>query len=156
MTYGPFQTKEAGDTIMKFTQDEVFPCVHNIRKLAIKTSQFHIGFWDSFFRKEISKLENEYKKESVEFIKVYHKWSTPDILFKELNIDSKDKIRHGNVMADYFNAQQAIMWHFNEGFRLSGYINKILSEQSTAAYNRVSITLALLAITISIIVAILK
>ena len=156
MTYGPFQTKEGGDTIAIFTKDELLPITAKIEELAIKVSQFRLGFFSSFSRKRSSQIENEYKKISVEFIKLYHKWNTPDILFKDLKIDSKEEQKLGGVMADYFKSQQAVMWHFNEGFRLLSYIDRILTEQSTASYNRITITLSILAITISVVVAILK
>ncbi|KUK50056.1 MAG: hypothetical protein XD75_0071 [Parcubacteria bacterium 33_209] len=156
MTYGPFQTKEGGDTISIFTKDELLPIAAKIEEIAIEVSQFHLGFFSSFSRKRLSQIENEYKKISVEFIKLYHKWNIPDILFKDLKIDSKEEQKLGGVMADYFQSQQAVMWHFNEGFRLLSYIDRILTEQSTAFYNRISITLSILAITISVVVAILK
>jgi len=157
MTYGPFQTKEGGDTIAKFTKDELLPLTEKIENLAIQASQFRVGFWRSFLRYKFSELENLYKDISVQFINLYHKWNTPDILFKELKMDPKeDQQKVAKVMADYFQSQQAIMWHFNEGFRLLSYIDRILTEQSTASYNRVSITLAILAITISVILTLFQ
>jgi len=152
MTYGPFQTKEGGDTIARFTKDELLPLTARIETLAIQVSQFRVGFWGSFLRYKFTRLEDSYKDISVNFINAYHKWNTPDILFKELNTNPKDNPSFGGVMADYFQSQQAVMWHFNEGFRLLSYIDRILTEQSTAAYNRISISLALLAIAISIII----
>ncbi len=146
MAYGPFQTKEGGDTIAKFTKDELFPVVNEIKNLAIRVSQFRVGFWGSFLRYKFSETENSYKNISVQFIKLYHKWNTPDILFEKL-----EKQDPPIFIADYFQAQQSVMWHFNESFRLLSYIDRILTEQSTAAYNRVSISLALLAIVLSII-----
>jgi len=155
MAYGLFQTKEGGDTITQFIKNELLPLIRNIEELAIEVSQFRVGFWGSFLRKKFLILEDKYKKESVEFIKFYHKWSTPDIFFESLNIDTKDQQKLGGVMADYFQTQRAIIQHFNEGFRLLGYIDRIFTEQSTAAYNRVSITLSLIAVVIAIIIVIL-
>jgi len=156
MAYGPFQTKEGSDTIAKFTKDELLPLIRNIEELAIKVSQFRVGFWRSFWRRKFSELEDQYKQESVLFIKFYHRWSTPDIFFDDLNIDTEDQQRLGGVMADYFQTQKAIAQHFNEGFRLLNYIDRILTNQSTASYNRVSISLGILAIVISIFVFISK
>lgn len=155
MTYGPFQTKEGGDTIAIFTKDELFPLIQEIRQLAIKVSTFRVGFWGSFFRKKLSQIDEEYKNYSAKFIEKFHKWSTPDILFQEIEHPPGSK-ESAMVIADYFNSQGAIMQHFNEGFRLLSYIDRIITEQSTASYNRISITLAILAITVSIIVIILK
>ncbi len=156
MAHGPFQTKEGGDTIAIFTKDELLPCIKRIRELAIETSQFRVGFWSSILRKSISGLEEKHKKTSVQFINLYHKWSTPDLLFQALGEEYKKPPKLGNIMGDYFNAQNAVMAHFNEGFRLLAYVDRILTEQSTAIYNRISVTLSIIAVTISIIVAILK
>jgi len=151
MAYGPFQTKEGGDTIGRFAKDELLPLTARIEELAVDVSQFRSGFWDSILRKKLSNLENKYKEISVEFIKLYHKWNTPDILFEKLKGQEPPLF-----IADYFQSQQAIMWHFNEGFRLLSYVDGILTNQSTASYNRISIVLAMLAIVISIAVVLLK
>lgn len=156
MSYGPFQTKEGGDTIGKFSKEDLLPLTAKIEELAIDVSQIRHSFINSFFRIGFSLIEDKYKKISVEFIKVYHKWNTPDILFEDLKIDSEDKRKLGGLMTDYFQSQQAVMWHFNDGFRLLSYIDRIITEQSTASYNRISIALAILAITISVIIMIFK
>ncbi|MFH1656163.1 MAG: hypothetical protein ABH956_00105 [Candidatus Nealsonbacteria bacterium] len=156
MEHTPFYTKEFSDIIGKFSKDELFPCISEINKLAIDVSKFRSSFWGDLSKNKILKLENRYKDISVKFINLYHKWNTPDILFKDLNQNPKDIEKDGKIIADYFSTNQAVMKHINESFRLLGYIDKILTGQDTAFYNRVSIALAIIAVTISIIVAILK
>lgn len=154
MAFGPFNSQQGGEVISRFTKDELFPVTEKIRNLAIEISQFRAGFLESFLRNKIKKLEKLYKDLSVSFLNLYNKWNTPDILFKNLNIDFKNPQEFGPIMGDYFNSQQAVMWHFNEGFRLLNYIDDILTSQTTASYNRISISLSLLAIVISIILVI--
>lgn len=153
---GPFQSLDGGNAIAGFTKDELLPIAKKIRQLAIIVSRFRAGFLESFYRKELRKLENEYKSLSVELVSSYHKWSTPDDLFKDLNIDNDNPQQFGPIMIDYFNSQQAVMQHFNESFRLLSYIDGILTGQSTASYTRISISLALAAIVVSVAVALLK
>lgn len=144
MTQGPFQSKEGEKIILTFVQDELLPLVKEIRELAINASKLRVGFFNSFMRRKLSRLEDNYKITSIQFIQIYHKWSTPDILFKNL------KMEPPVFMADYMQAQGAVMNHINESFRLLNYIDRILTEQSTASYNRMSIAIALFAIVISI------
>ena len=151
MTWGPFKTEEGGKIISCFVKDELLPLIKEIRNIAVKTSRLRVGFWESFRRKELSNLEERYKSISVKFLENYHKFSTPDILFKDLKNQESP-----TFIADYFQTQGAVMQHFNEGFRLLSYIDNILTGQSTAAYNRASIFLSLLAIVIAVIIGILS
>lgn len=151
---GPFLSAKGGNTIAKFTKDELLPTTKSIRELAIKVSQYRATFFESFTRSDLRGLESTYKNVSIELVSKYHKWSTPDELFKESNVNPDNAQEFGPVIQDYFNSQQAVMQHFNEGFRLLSYIDSILTGQSTASYNRISISLSVLAITTSIILAI--
>lgn len=153
---GPFLSEEGGTMIAKFTKDELFPITKRIRTLAIEISNFRAGFRESFLRLKIKHFENSYKDVSVVLVSLYHTWSTPDELFKELKIDTNNPQLFGPIIQDYFNSQQAVMQHFNEGFRLLSYIDGILTNQSTASYNRISIGLSLLAIATSIVLAVLR
>ncbi len=152
---GPFQSQKGGEAIAKFTKDELFPTTKKIRELAISVSQFKSDFFESFLRFKLNALEKSFKNTSIHLLSTYHKWSTPDELFKNADIDPNKPEEFGPVMQDYFNSQQAIMQHFNEAFRLSSYIDGTLTGQRTASYNRTSIGLSILAITISIILTII-
>lgn len=152
---GPFQSLDGGNTIAKFTKDELLPIAKKIRQLAIVISKFRAGYLESFHRRGLGNLENEYKSLSVELVSSYHKWSTPDDLFEDLDIDKDNPQQFGPIMIDYFNSQQAVMQHFNESFRLLSYVDGILTGQSTASYNRISVSISLLAIVIAIVAILL-
>ncbi len=146
MTWGPFNTKEGGEIIAKFTNDELLPATKGMRDLAIDISSYKIALRDYLWKDDLNKLENTYKDMVVKFMKLYNKFSTPDILFQD--IVNKDEPL---FIADYFQSQGAVMWHFNEGFRLLSYMNSILVQQNTAIYNRRIFALSLFAIVISIV-----
>lgn len=152
---GPFQGNKSGIVIAKFVKDELFPLLDHIRDLSISVSQLKVGFFDSFLRIALNKQESSYKDLSVKFITMYKKWNMPDLLYKEVKIDTNNPLEFGPAMNDYFNSQQAVMWHFNEGFRLLSYIDSVLTEQSTASYNRISVSLSLIAIVISVFLGII-
>lgn len=152
---GPFAGTKSGESIAKFVKDELFVELDVIRKLAIKFSEYETNFVESFFQKNLIKLDNTYRGEYAKFLKLYNKWNTPDLLYEGLDIDSKNPQEFGPAMQDYFNSQQAVMWHFNEGFRLLENINNLLVQNKTSSYNRISVAISLFAIVISIILAII-
>jgi hypothetical protein len=86
-------------------------------------------------------------------ISLYKVWSTPDILFKELKIKDEETERLGIIMSDYLSNDKVMQVQFEEGFKLLDISNKILTDENTSSYNKLAITLSVIAISISIIVA---
>ncbi len=152
MSYGPFQTKEAGDIIARFANDELLPIVGKIREMAIEVSSLRVGL---ISHTKINNFECRFKSVVSGFLVAYNKWSTPDLLFKGLDYSPEDK-RNILVIADYMNTKNAFQQHIDEGFRLMTYIDNSLTGQSTAVYNRKSITVSLLAIVIALIAIFLQ
>jgi len=154
MFWGPFQTKEAGEIIMIFSKDKLLPAITDLEKFAIKVANHKTSFTSSFFQKNLNKLNSEYKEKYKNIFTLYHLYSTPDELFKDLKEIKNDpqsiKIV-GSRMADYFNSKQAILNSFEKGFKLLEIIEHQLDRYFQSADNRISITLSIFAITISII-----
>ena len=150
LSYGPFRTKEGGETIAKFAKDDLIPIIRKIGELAVKTYQLKFNFLTRFYNKDLKKPEKELDDLSATFINYYHNWNTPDIFFKELNIGG-DPEKISYVIQDYFNNKEAINEHFNQGFRLLDSISNTIRNQLNASYNRIAITISLIAIIIAII-----
>ena len=158
MSFQPlFQTDEAGKTILDFTKDELLPAVKSLEKLAIEIADYRINFWNSFFRKRLSDLQKKYQKENKKFLDLYHKYSTPDELFSQFNSDSyKDKQKIGMMIGDYFNSRQAVLYHFEQGFKLLEIIDRQITRYYQSADQRVAVSLSIIAITISVIITLIK
>lgn len=154
MSYGPFQTKEGGETISRFAKFDLLPVVHDIEKLAIDVSAFRLGFWGALAQNDLSKIERRFGEISKRFLEVYHVWNTPDLLFKDVKHETGSR-ESMVVMADYFNVRNAVIPHFESGFRLLEYIQSIITVQNTAANNRVSIFLSLAAVALSVFLGII-
>ncbi len=138
--------------IIRFFSGELNPVIKEIQTLAVESSSFKLNLLECFVRNKINRLENQYIEISTRFIEVYQKWSNPDKLFESIKLpDDKNK---DALMADYSGMKEAIKEHFEEGFRLLGFIDRVLTARSTASYNCVAVILSILAITISGIIAI--
>ena len=68
----------------------------------------------------------------------------------------KDSQKMGIAMADYMGSKNLIMPSFQEGFGLLEIIDRNLNRYSQSADQRVSTSISLTAITVSIIIALLK
>ena len=151
---GPFLGQESGEVIARFVKDELFEELVKIRDLAIEASDYKSGFFESFLMMDLRQLENKFVKSTSNFLKLYKKWNTPDILYQNLKINPDDPQKMGPAMQDYFNSQQAVMQHFNEGFRLIEYINSLILPIKTTSYNRISILVSLIAIVVSVFISV--
>lgn len=61
-----------------------------------------------------------------------------------------------DTLANYMAIRPALAEHVHEGFRLLEYIDRTISAHKSAAYNRVALFLSVVAITVSLIVAIFQ
>lgn len=157
MNWGPFESDLGGKPIIDHVVKKIFPIMKKVKNLSLEVSDYKQGFLNSFFRVKLPSLNKQYRAINKEFLEIYHVYQTPDDLFKDLDIDKdKEKEKLGIVMVDYINTKAPVMEHFKEGFHLLELIDRSLIRYSQSADQRVSTFLAILAITISIIVAILK
>mgnify|MGYP001582465452 FL=1 len=157
MRWGPFNSELGGKPILNHLSTQVFPIVKEIRKLSLEIGDYRQGFINSFFRKTLSELQEKYRIINKNLLQTYHIYETPDELFKENTLDQqKDQQRIAEMLSDYMNTRNAVIPHFQEGFALLEIIDRNLNRYSQSADQRISIVLSITAITISIILAILK
>lgn len=158
MSFQPlFQTHEAGKTILTLAKEKLFPAVGKLKELAMETAKYRINICNSFFRMGLDSLQRKYEEQNRNFLALYHEYSTPDELFAEFNLDpEKDKDKIGLMMGDYLKSEQAIISHFQEGFKFLEIIDRQLTRYYQSADQRMATVLSISAITISIIVAIFK
>lgn len=158
MTQGPFNSQRAGKLISAFFQLELNPLIERLHDLAVESSSLRLGFVDcfveSFARGPLRSLENSYSEATIAFFGLYRRWSDLDRLFESAGFSSDAEC--GAAIGDYLRIQPEMSRHFEVGFRLLAHVDRVLTGQRTAAYNRVAISLSLAAITISVIVAIFK
>jgi len=154
MNSGPFQSKQVETIIANFMKDELLPLNEELQVLAIKVSSLQIGFFESFTRKRLDELEKSYKDSLTRFMRAYQKWFDSDELFKGVKTD--DAQDTAALLGDYFRSRQANQEHFDEGFRLLGHIDRIISGKKYIVNNRVAMFLPILVITIFIVVVIFQ
>lgn len=151
---GPFQHDASGQAIAKFLFEELNPVVGELRQLAVDVSGFKLAFWASFTTRGLRNLEELYNATMKRFMTAYKKWQNPDELFGE--VPPKDDEEAGPMLADYLRFSDLVDKSINEGFRLVGHIDGVLSQQRSIAYNRVAMMISIAAITVSIIVAVFQ
>jgi hypothetical protein len=157
MTWGPFQSELGGKPIMEHLSKQVFPVVKEIQQLSLEIGDYKQGFINSFFRARLSELQEKYRKVNKKFLQAYHIYQTPDELFKDATINQKkDEQKIAVMISDYMNTKNIIMPHFQEGFVLLEMMDRNLTRCSQSADQRVSTFLSILAITISIVLALSK
>ncbi|MBU1164693.1 hypothetical protein KKA15_03975 [Patescibacteria group bacterium] len=157
MAWGPFKTEAGGKPIIEHVTKQVFPIMKKLQQLSLEIGEYQQGFINSFLQSRLSSLKKNYNQVNKEFLEIYHIYQTPDELFKEVKLDKeKDEADTATIMSDYFNSQSFIKPHFDEGFGLLEIMDRNLTRYSQSADQRISTSLAIIAITISIVVAILK
>jgi len=156
MTWGPFNSELGGKPIMDHLSKQVFPIVKEIHYLSLEIGDYKQGFLNSFFRSQLSELQEKYRVANKKFLQAYHIYQTPDELFKEVDIDQEDKQKMAVMISDYMNTKNVIMPHFQEGFTLLEVMDRNLTRYSQSADQRVSVFLSILAITISIVLILLR
>jgi len=147
----PLQTNVAVMAIAAFAQ-EMFPVVRDLQGLAVDVCALRIGFFSSFYSRKLNALNHEYVDLLGNFMRVYRKWADPNELFKD--VDVKDPRGAAQLMNDYTRMRGALREHLEEGFRLLAYIDNVLRDRKTIAYNRLTMFIAALAIVISVLVAV--
>ncbi len=50
MSFGPFQTEEAGRIILDMTKDKIIPTVKDLRELSMEVANHKVDFISSFYR----------------------------------------------------------------------------------------------------------
>lgn len=154
MSFGPFQTEEAGRIILDMTKDKIIPTVKDLRELSMEVANHKVDFISSFYRKKLNELNERYRRENKKFLEIYHTYSTPDLLFG--NTTEINRERTGLMMGDYMNSKGVIMENFKEGFHFIEILDRQLVRRFQAADQIVSIILSLAAITISVITILLN
>ncbi|MBN1254902.1 MAG: hypothetical protein JXA50_06485 [Deltaproteobacteria bacterium] len=150
MTDGkPNQPASGQKIVLEFLRDELQPVILKLQSVAQQTSSLRVGFWGSFTQKELRTLEQSYVETMSRFMVAYKKWYFPDEMFKD--VGSSHNVQ---MLSDYIKVKPALKEHIQEGFRLLEYIDRILSGQKSTAYNRVAMSLSIVAITVSVMVAI--
>ncbi len=149
--WGPFNSEEGGKAIMRLMSEEVFPVKKEIQDLSVEIADYKQGFLNSFYRKRLSELEERYRLVYKRFLNSYRAYQTPDILFKDSNIDPKtDPQKMATVMADYMGSQAAVAPHFVAGFGLFEVMDRTLNRCRQSADQRVTISISVIAILISV------
>lgn len=135
--------------VLTFLKDELQPVILELHSVARNASSFRTGFWGSFTQKNLRNIETAYVDAMNRFMAAYKKWCFPDELFKDAGSSYTPQ-----ALVDYMSMKPALQEHIHEGFRLLEYTDRVISGQRSAASNRVAIFLSIVAITVSIIVAI--
>jgi len=144
---------ESDKLILKFVKEKLIPIAKELRVLALECASTKIGFWETFTHTELKKIESKCQVKSKKFLDYYKKWSDPTEFFESLK--PKNGEERQIIMRSYINMKAAVEEYLKECFRMISYIQTYITTQSTSLYNRLAITLSLLAITTSIILAII-
>ena len=144
MTGTPSPREEVAMRAGTFLKDELWPLVKDIEQLAIEACKLKDGFWARLTGRNLSKINDKYLDVSVAFMNAYHKWNTPDELFKGMSHLPDD-----NVMSAWFQLNDAATATFNQGFRLIDYVDRVISERNTSRYNTWSMIIAVIAVIVA-------
>ena len=141
---------------MKLMADRMFPALKKVRTLSLDVAGYKQGFLNSFYRNNLSRLQESYREINKEFLEIYHTYQVPDELFKEINEALKDDQQNmAKVMMDYMQSNQSVLPHLREGLALLDNIDKTLTRYEAVANQTVTNTLAVAAITATLIGAII-
>lgn len=138
-------------TLLTFFREELQPVVADLQSLAEDVAGFRVGFLESITRRRLRELEKRYAHSMTQFMTVYRKWHSPDEMFKGIG-DSYN----AEVLAEYQRIKPALAEHIQEGFRVLGFIDRLVGGARSVADNRVAVILSISAITVSIIFAIFQ
>lgn len=135
--------------VLSYFRDELLPVIAELQVLAEDIARFQVGFAESIRRKRLRALEGRYVQLMARFMGAYKKWHFPDEMFKGIIGASY----HADVIAEYQRMKPALSEHIQEGFRVLGFIDRLIGGARAVADNRVAVILSIAAITVSIIVA---
>ena len=152
MNNGPFKSSEGNQIITDFLMKELFPMNKEIQTLLVDVSSIRMGYFRSLVPSDLNDIEDKHADLLERFMKAYRKWNDPDVLFKDSKMKDPQKV--SLMMMDYNQMQTAVGKHIDEAFRMMEQIDRITANKKTTSYNRITMLLSLLAITISTIVAI--
>lgn len=141
----------AMSTVLSYFREELQPVIADLQVLAKEAAGFKVGFVESIARKKLHELEERYAKSMALFMEVYKKWHFPDEMFKGIGASY-----NAEVLAEYQGLKPALSEHINEGFRVLGFIDRVVGGARSVADNRVAVLLSMAAITISIVTAIIQ
>jgi hypothetical protein len=154
MNAGLIEVTPGHKLILEFVKKELIPATRELQDLAVDCSSAGMGFFESLTRTKLNTIEATYLEKSQQFMSIYKKWADPNELFISLR-PTNDK-ESGKIIGPYISMKPAVQEYFDEGFRVISYIQTYITTQSTSLYNRLAVLLSVLAITISVIIAILK
>lgn len=129
--------------ILVAVQSELFPAIKELRELLLETQKIKIPYF--LFSNELTKRKLGYTEVTTRFFTVVKKLETPEILFEGLTNDME-------YMSDYFQLQGAFLSNIETGLRYVEIIDRTLDRKSQDIQNNRTITLAFIAILISIII----
>lgn len=156
MNSGPFNDQINAEVIPEFIMGELFPSLEKIRTLCSNTYGIDRGYIKSVDRSEINDKTDEYRGVAKEFLDLYIKWNTPDRLYEGIDPGISDNAsRMAGILQEYYNYGLPMRQHFEEGFRLLDQIDRSLTSLNNASFARLSLGSGLVAIVISLIVAII-
>lgn len=129
---------------------ELFPILKKIGEFTVGVTDMNRNLFSGFVRKDINKKLSQYKILMREYVTLFHKWNTPDILFADIDKKISDNPREmGIILQDYNNMDVTIQRNFDRGFKLLEQSDKMLTNQNTSSYTRISILISTAAVVIS-------
>ncbi|MFA6493025.1 MAG: hypothetical protein WCV58_02740 [Patescibacteria group bacterium] len=150
MDTGPFKTPEGNEAIALFVKNELLPLIKKIQELTIDSAKINNSNLNIFYNSDLKIIMQKYQSESEKFIKAYHKWSTPDILFEKTDLKNKHPDHIVKALQDYKDWDEAIMLYINKGFRLLEYASKNIYQSEVAINNIRILVISLMALGVAI------
>lgn len=138
-------------TVLSYFREELQPVIAELQSLAEDVAAFQVGFAESISRKKLHELENRYAQSMALFMVAYKKWHFPDEMFKGIGASY-----NAETLTEYLSIKPALSEHIQEGFRVLGFIDRLIAGARPIADNRVAVILSIGAITVSIIVAVIQ
>ncbi len=135
---------EGTKILLNTIQKELFPILNELKQLLIDIQGLRITF--PLYSKELNKYEATYQDVAKRFFTLVQKLETPDILFQGLPPNPQD-------IAGYFQFEGAVGKNINEGSKYVEIIDRTLDRKRQTIFNSWTLFLAVLAIVISVILA---
>lgn len=132
---------EGAKRILNTLKDELFPLSNQLKELLLKIQRLRIKF--PIYSKSLNDLELEYFALSEKFFTITQKLETPDILFVGLE--------GSQPMIDYFQYEATISKTISETSKYVEIIDKTLDRKNQTIQNFRTLSLAIIAIAISIL-----
>ena len=101
---------------------------------------------------KLTKLETVYVALSANCFNAYRKCFDPEEIF---NLgDRTDPSTVAALFADHEQIKKFVRQQFDEGFRLLAYVDRSIGDRKTTVYNRMTMFVSLVALTVSVVAVI--